>query len=98
VDAFANEINEDIPPLGIVITKYQANSTMHVNTEDRLRAEAEEGKGPRVFDTIIPQGNAIAASSEFTDRGTLRQKYAYQGGYEAFRDLATEVIKVVEEI
>jgi chromosome partitioning protein len=97
VQAFADEINEDIPPLGIVITKYQMNSTMHINTDDRLRSEAEEGKGPRVFDAIIPQGNAIAGSAEFTARGTLRQKYAYQGGYEAFRDLTAEVVKAVED-
>jgi chromosome partitioning protein len=98
VQAFADEINEDIPPLGIVITKYQANSTMHLNTDDRLRSEAEEGKGPRVFDTFIPQGNAIAASAEFTERGTLRQKYSYQGGYEAFCDLTVELVKVVEDM
>jgi chromosome partitioning protein len=98
VQAFADEINEDIPTLGIVITKYQATSTMHINTDDRLRAEAEEGKGPRVFDTIIPQGNAIASSAEFTERGTLRQKYSYQGGYEAFRDLTDEIVKTVEDM
>jgi chromosome partitioning protein len=98
VQAFANEINEDIPTLGIVITKYQANSTMHITHDERLRGEADEGKGPRVFDTIIPQGNAISASAEFTARGTLRQKYSYQGGYEAFRDLAEEVIKAVEDM
>lgn len=97
VQAFADEINEDIPTLGIVITKYQATSTMHINTDERLRAEAEEGKGPRVFDTIIPQGNAIATSAEFTERGTLRQKYSYQGGYEAFRDLTDEIVKTVED-
>jgi chromosome partitioning protein len=98
VRAFANEINEDIPTLGIAITKYQANSTMHVNTKKRLRDEGEEGKGPRVFDTIIPQGNAIAASSEFTKRGTLRQKYASQGGYEAFSELANEIVDAVEDM
>jgi chromosome partitioning protein len=85
------------PPLGIVITKYRANSTMHINTEDRLRGDAEEGKGPRVFDTIIPQGNAIAESAEFTGRGTLRQKYSYLGGYEAFSKLAAEIVKAVED-
>jgi chromosome partitioning protein len=98
VQAFADEINEDTPPVGIVITKYQANSTMHVNIDDRLRSEAEEGKGPRVFDTIIPQGNAIATSAEFTERGTLRQKYSYQGGYEAFRDLTDEIVKAMEDM
>jgi chromosome partitioning protein len=98
VKAFADEINEDIPAMGIVITKYQGNSTMHVNTDARLRGEAEEGKGPRVFDTIIPQGNAIAGSVEFIERGTLRQKYAYQGGYEAFRDLTEEIVEAVEDM
>ncbi len=98
VQEFAEDINEDIPPLGIIITKYQANSTMHVNTRERLRADAEEGKGPYVFETVIPQGNAIAASAEFTARGTLRQKYLYQGGYEAFRDLTTEIVKAAEDM
>jgi chromosome partitioning protein len=98
VQAFADEINEDIPPLGIIVTKYQANSTMHVNTRERLRQEEEEGKGPHVFETTIPQGNAIAASADFTVRGTLRQKYLYQGGYEAFRDLTTEIVKAVEDM
>lgn len=98
VQAFADEINEDIPPLGIIITKYQANSTMHVNTRERLRDEEAEGKGPHVFETAIPQGNAIAASAEFTARGTLRQKYLYQGGFEAFRDLTTEIVKAVEDM
>jgi len=98
VHAFAEEINEDIPPLGIIITKYQANSTMHVNTRERLWDEAEEGKGPHVFEAVIPQGNAIAASAEFTERGTLRQKYLYQGGYEAFRDLTAEIVKEAEDL
>jgi chromosome partitioning protein len=98
VQSFADEINEDIPPLGIIVTKYQANSNMHVTTNDRLRSDAEAGRGPRVFDAMIPQGNAIAASAEFTEPGTLRQKYSYQGGYEAFRDLTDEIVKAVEDM
>lgn len=98
VQSFADEINEDIPALGIAVTKYQANSTMHVNTEARLRAEGEAGKGPVVFDTIIHQGNAIGEAAEFTGRGTLRQKYRYQGGYESFRDLAAEIVSAVENM
>jgi chromosome partitioning protein len=91
VRSFANELNEDIEPYGIVITKYRAASTMHVNTIDRLRASAEEGKNPTLFETFVPEGNAIAASAEFVERGTLRQKYAYQGGYETFERLADEI-------
>lgn len=98
VQAFASEINEDIPPLGIVVTKFQANSTMHVNTDERLRDEAIDGKGPEVFETVIPQGNAIAGAVEFTERGTLRQKYLYQGGFEAFRRLTKEIIDAAEAL
>jgi chromosome partitioning protein len=98
VQAFASEINEDIQPLGIVVTKFQANSTMHVNTDERLRGEAIEGKGPEVFETVIPQGNAIAGAVEFTERGTLRQKYLYQGGFEAFRSLTEEVMDASEAL
>jgi cellulose biosynthesis protein BcsQ len=79
---FARELNEDIELYGIIITKYRAASTLHVNTIHRLRADAEDGKNPLLFDTLVPEGNAIAAAAKFTGRGTLRQKYAYQGGYE----------------
>lgn len=88
---FARELNEDIEPYGIIITKYRAASTLHVNTLARLQADAEDGRNPPVFETLVPEGNAIAAAAEFTDRGTLRQKYAYQGGYETFERLADEV-------
>ena len=98
VKAFADEINEDIPPLGIVVTKFQTNSTTHVNTDERLRYAAVMGNGPDVFETVIPQGNAIAGAVEFTERGTLRQKYQYQGGFEAFRDLTVEVVAAAEEL
>jgi len=90
---FARELNEDIEPYGIIITKYRAASTLHVNTIARLQADAEDGKNPPVFETLVPEGNAIAAAAEFTDRGTLRQKYAYQGGYETFERLADEVVE-----
>jgi len=96
--SFADEINEDIPPLGIIVTKYQANSTTHVNTDERLRDEAIDGKGPAVFETVIPQGNAIAGAVEFTGRGTLRQKYQYQGGFQAFRELTQEVMVAAENL
>jgi chromosome partitioning protein len=91
VQDFANELNEEIEPYGVIITKFRAASTLHVNTVQFLRDQAELGKNPPVFDTFVPEGNAIAAGAEFISRGTLRQKYAYQGGYETFSRLADEV-------
>jgi chromosome partitioning protein len=78
-----------------VVTKYRASSTVHHNTIRRLK----DGKGelPTVLSTYIPERNDIAASAEFTDRGTLRQKYGYRGEYDAFRAMTKEFIKLVEE-
>ena len=91
VQRFADELNENIEPYGIIITKYRAASAVHVNTVQFLHDQAEEGKNPPLFETFVPEGNAIAAAAEFVERGTLRQKYAYQGGYETFERLADEV-------
>ncbi|MCV7120523.1 AAA family ATPase [Mycobacterium nebraskense] len=95
VKAFADNLGETIHELGIVITKYRAASTVHNTTIKRLE---DDENLPAVFGTWVPEGNAIAASAEFSPTSTLRQKYAYQGGYEVFRALAKEFIAAVEEI
>lgn len=94
VKSFADELNEHIEPYGIIVTKYRAASTLHVNTIQRLRDDADDGKNPPLFENFVPEGNAIAAAAEYVERGTLRQKYAYQGGYETFERLADEVAQV----
>lgn len=93
VSMFSDTITEPIHPLGIVVTKFRAASTVHVNTVRRMR---DDETLPRVFDTKVAEGNAIAGSAEFTDSSTLRQKYGYQGGYDTFRALTEEFIEVVE--
>lgn len=95
VRAFADNLGETIHEVGIVVTKFRAASTVHRATVARLQDDPEL---PPVFETIVPEGNAIAGSVEFAPISTLRQKYVYQGGYEAFRDLAKEFIAAVEEI
>lgn len=87
--SFADSIGETIHELGIVITKYRSASTVHTNTVKRLLSDPNL---PNVFNTKIADGNAIAASAEFAPTSTLRQKYGYQGGFEAMRDLAMEFI------
>lgn len=94
VTDFAAELNEDIEAYGIVITKFRAASTLHLSTHKQLISDAQLLGRPRVFATVVPEGNAIASSAENTYRGTLRQKYAYQGGYEVFKKLSAEVANV----
>lgn len=93
VTEFANEIAEPIEPLGIVITKYQANSTVHTNTVRRLK---NQKKLPPLFDTIIPQSNQTAAAAEFGGSLTFKQKWGYGGLAENLTKLAGELLAKLE--
>lgn len=92
VEDFGINVGQSITPLGIVVSKYRAGSTVHVNTVKRLRREAV----PPVFPTLIPEANAIAESAEHAKLGTLRQKYGYQGHYDALLALTKDFIAAVE--
>ena len=90
---FSREIAEEITPIGIVITKFQANSTTHVNVSGNLRKEAD----PPVFDTVIRQADQIAAAAEFqSGRRTLKQKYGYGDLADRYVDLARELLEKLE--
>lgn len=93
VKAFSTDIAEEIDPLGIVITKYQANSTVHYNTSDRLEADAN----PPVFDTYIRQANQYAAAAEYGRTMTLKQKWGYNGLADQYEALANEVFSRLED-
>jgi chromosome partitioning protein len=93
VKEFGRNLGEDIREIGIVITKFRAASTVHVNTIKRLE---EDQAVPVVFEAKVPEANQIAASAEFAAMGTLRQKYGYQGQFDALRALAQEFIEAVE--
>ena len=91
VSQFSREIAEEIEPLGIIISKYQANSTVHVNTVKRLRASAEL----RVFQSMIPQANHISGAAEHSGRVTLKQKWGYDNLAVSFEKLAGEVLSAL---
>ena len=93
IKSFADSIREPIEPYGIVVTKYQSNSSLHNRTLKQLREDRE--RYPRIFSTVVPQSNAMAESAEFTPTNTLRQKYQYGGRYDVIYALTQELIKVV---
>lgn len=89
VREFSEEIAESINPLGIVITKFQGNSSVHKNVLNDLKA----GKDAPVFETIIRQSNDFAAAAEHSDYDhTLKQKYGYGGKADTFVELARELL------
>ena len=94
ISDFADNIGEPIEPLGIVISKYRAQSVVHNNVHQRL---LDDALLPPVFDTVIPENNQIAASAEYIEVSTLRQKYGYAGQFDRYRDLALELMEAVAE-
>ena len=92
VGAFSEEIAENIDPLGIVVTKYQMQSTVHKTTLRRLQ---RSGDAP-VFKTVIKQSNSIASAAEHTTKRTLKQKYGYNGLADDYLALAGEVLSTLE--
>jgi chromosome partitioning protein len=91
VSDFAKEIGQPIPMYGIVVSKYREQSTTHRNTLASLRRGHEH-----VFDTVIPEADAIAQSAGHQSVSTLRQKYNYGDRYQLFSNLAKEVMGASE--
>lgn len=96
VREFSQEIAEPIEPPGIAITKYRAQSTTHINGLRRLKGEEDAGKGPHLFDTVIPETDAIAAAAEHLEhQRTLKGKYP-RGLADSYRNLARETLTKLE--
>lgn len=93
VRAFGEEISEPIVEIGIVVTKYRVQSSLHVATLRQLRKKND----PPVFNTVIPEAAHIAESAEHVTTSTLQQKYK-QDGYRAMRAVAEEFITRVEDL
>ncbi len=90
VGEFSESIAQPIVPLGIAVTKYRVQSTVH---NAQLRVLREERDAP-LFDTIVPEGNAFANAAISTPVSTLRQKWGAEG-FEAYRSLAREILERV---
>ena len=87
---FSSNIAEGIEVMGIVITKYRSQSTLHKNTVAALRRS-----DIHVYETIIPERQALAGSAEFVPLATLRQKYGYQGEFQSYMELTKEIARSI---
>ena len=92
--AFAQNIGEPIEPLGVIISKYRIQSSLHEETVKRLRADEDK---LHVFKTIIPERNTTAQAAEHARQQTFRQRYGYDGNYEIFQAIAGELRELVGE-
>lgn len=88
IEDFAQALGEKIEPLGIVITKYQINSTVHNTVLKDLQTNTNV---PDVYATKVKLTNIASAAAEYApSKRTLRQKYG--------SDLTSTYIALAKEI
>lgn len=94
IEAFASTNGLDVTPKGIIVSKYRAQSGLHNTILPQLKRDAEEGKLPPIFDTVIPEANKIAESVDVSSYvNTLRQKYGYGNNYYTYSSLTREFLE-----
>ena len=91
VNKFSKELEKEIKPLGIVITKYREQSALHKRTVKELRKERD----CRVFETIFKENDNIANAAEYINKSTMRQKWGYKGQVDNFKLLAEEILRAL---
>jgi chromosome partitioning protein len=94
VEAFADELGQEISPLGIVVSKYREQSTEHRQHVQQLRRRDDY---PDVFETRIPESNELSAAASSEPRSTLRQRWGYSNGFPALDALCSEIVGLLEE-
>jgi chromosome partitioning protein len=94
IDAFAETSGSTVLPKGIIVSKYRAQSSLHNATLEKLRRDADAGKLPPIFDTVVSEANKIAESVDVdASVNTLRQKYGYGNNFALYSSLAREFIE-----
>lgn len=91
VNKFSKELEKEIKPLGIVITKYREQSALHKRTVKELKKERD----CRVFETIFKENDNIANAAEYINKSTMRQKWGYKGQVDNFKLLAEEIMRAM---
>ena len=91
VNKFSKELEKEIKPLGIVITKYREQSALHKRIVKELRKERD----CRVFETIFKENDNIANAAEYINKSTMRQKWGYKGQVDNFKLLAEEIMRAM---
>lgn len=93
IKEFGGEIGREIVELGLVITKYKSNSSIHSTTIKNLRRN-------RLIQNVLPvylnESNAIAASAQFEPYSTLKTKYGNAGQFDQLREITQTIMTEAE--
>ena len=79
VESFNRRTQSNVTPLGVVITMYRSGVNSHFLTLNSLKAQSNEGKLPKIMDTIIPLAAKVSDATDYSSQGinTLKQKYGW---------------------
>lgn len=89
---FSDAVGHTIEPLGILATKYRAQSPVH---NQQLKV-LQRNRDARLLKTVIPENSEISGAAEYKQVSTLRQKWGYHGQFDLYRALAKEVLDYVQ--
>lgn len=92
IEAFSDNIGEDIECLGIVATKVRGQSSLHTRTLNQL----SRGQDAPIFNTVFYENNQMGEAAECITVTTLRQKWGYQGQFDRFNSFANEIMNKLE--
>ena len=93
VREFSQQVGEPITPLGIIVSKFRVQNSLHVKTVEQLRKEQDAP----MFKTIVPESTDISMSAESTlELSTLTQKYGKKDVVDVYKSLTSELWKKLE--
>jgi hypothetical protein len=94
VHHFSATIGREIAPLGVLVTGYRPPTSL---TQVSVKSLREDSTIPRIFNTVIPEGELPEASADFTPQSSLSEKYgAGEGGaFAYYQSLTLEVMQAL---
>lgn len=92
IHEFSEAVGHPIEPLGILATKYRAQSSVHNQQLKVLQA----GRDAPLFKTVVPENSEIAGAAEYRQVSTLRQKWGYRGQFDVYRALTQEILDRIQ--
>lgn len=93
INEFARNMDIKIENLGIVITKFKENSTVHKTTVEKLKKQ----KSTEIFNTVFKENNQIASAANYSIKyATFKQKWGEESQFNGFYNLAKEIIERYE--
>ncbi|WP_072804245.1 ParA family protein [Rhodococcoides yunnanense] len=93
IKEFGEELGRSIVELGLVITKYKSNSSIHRTTIRNLRRDQHI---QNVLPVYLAESNSIAASAQFEPYGTLKGKYGNAGQFDQLREITKNIMTEAE--